>query len=67
MTVKISKNLDRRIKVLRNELRYLTTMKANKVLHKVDCSKIADVKQQLKECHRLLKTELVNAPIERLL
>ena len=67
MTVRISKNLDRRIKILRNELKYLTTMKANKQLHKVDYSKITDVKEQLKECQRLLKAELVNAPIERLL
>lgn len=67
MTVRISKNLDRRIKILRNELKYLTTMKANKRLHKVDYSKITDVKEQLKECQRLLKAELVNAPIERLL
>lgn len=67
MTVKISRNLHQRLKFLRGEINLLMTMKANKTLNRVDIKQIVEVQQQLKECHRLLKAELVAAPIEDLL
>lgn len=67
MTVKISRNLHQRMKLLKGEINLLMNMKANKTLNRVDSKQFVEVYQQLKECKRLLKEELNKAPIERLL
>lgn len=67
MTITVSKNLDRRIKLLSAEIKSLKTIKDNNILYKTDIERIKECQKQLNICKQLLRTELVNAPIKEIL
>ena len=65
MTVKISKNLNRRIQLLKEQQADMLVFYNNS--GKIPASMIKDFKQDLKVCKQLLKQELLKAPVNNLL
>lgn len=67
MTITVSKNLNRRLRLLSAEIKFLSVLRANKNWSKAETMRAIECQKQLAICKQLLRTELVNAPIERLL
>lgn len=64
---RISKNLNRRIQLLKADINYLHICKANNRLHEVDKSFIKNVIEQKRICKELLKQEMLKANIKDML
>ena len=65
MTVKISKNLDRRLRLLRESRNFIEVIVSNR--KPVSKRLLEDYQQDLKICKELLKKELIKAPINNIL
>lgn len=64
---KISKNLNKRLQLLKVDINYLHMCKANNRLHKVEKSFINNVIEQKRICKELLKQEMLKANIKDML
>lgn len=67
MTITVSKNLNRRLRLLSAEIKSLSVLRANKNWSKTETIRAIECQKQLAICKQLLRTELVNAPLKELL
>lgn len=67
MVKRISKNLNRRIQLLKADINYLHICKTNNRLDEVDKSFIKSVIEQKRICKQLLKEEMLKANIKDML
>ena len=67
MTITASKNLTTRLRLLSAEIKSLSVLRANKNWSKTETMRAIECQRQLTICKKLLRTELVNAPLGELI